>query len=177
MAPKKHAKKNDKKKPKQHSRGKEARRAFEHLSRVEVLSRQLETEDEDLQPLLSWAQEAYRAGDYKTAAELLRAAEHLSFAALAGDQVVELPEAFLVEVHRELDRLQEQMEERTVKNAADRCTEKLRVRVWRGVAAAIRKEQWHRALELARGAEALTHGGPAQPKALVAGHKQRQLTA
>lgn len=176
MAPKKHAKKPEKDKQ-SHKSGKDARRAFEHLSRVEAIARHMEPEDGEIRLLLTWAEAAYGSGAYKSAAELLRATEHFIFGSLTGEQAVQLPENLAVEVQRELQRLREHIEERTAKLEGKDEIARVAARALRNVSAAEKRKQWHRALELARGAEALTHVEGFKQKSLNHGRKQRQLTA
>ena len=83
-AGKKAAKKAPKKGPKHHDHhhGKDLRRAYEHLGRVEILRGSLKAADE-IHLLATEAQVRLKAGQTKDGADLLRAAEHLAFAQLA----------------------------------------------------------------------------------------------
>src|SRR5579875_3019709 len=64
--------------------GKDLRRAFEHTSRVEILQRLLPPGSTDsIATLIACACRELDAGKNDEAADLLRAAEHLSFAALS----------------------------------------------------------------------------------------------
>jgi len=86
MPPKKAAKKAVKHHDLKHQEAKDLRRAYEHLGRVEILQRALQqTHVEHVSTLAALAEQELQSGHIKDAADLLRAAEHLSFAALAGD--------------------------------------------------------------------------------------------
>src|SRR5579875_1902510 len=64
--------------------GRDLRRAFEHTSRVEILQRLLPPGSTDpIATLIACACRELDAGKNADAADLLRASEHLSFAALA----------------------------------------------------------------------------------------------
>lgn len=80
-AAKKHPKKQPKKHAGKHEKGKHLRRAYEHLGRVEALQAIPAVQaDASIALLLQEAQRAIRNGDSHSAADLLRAAEHLGFA-------------------------------------------------------------------------------------------------
>src|ERR1700761_3304891 len=88
MAPKKAAKKAAKKSAKKavgghdHRAANDARRTFEHLGQVQALATLASDEQETIRLLTSTADAAFQAESYREAADILRAAEHLSFAAI-----------------------------------------------------------------------------------------------
>jgi hypothetical protein len=82
-AAKKSAKKVAKKAPHRHSHH-DLRRAYEHLGRIEILEAALAGPSfRDVTTLTAMAQQKLAAAESRDSADLLRAAEHLAFAALA----------------------------------------------------------------------------------------------
>ena len=163
MAPKKAAKQAPKKAAKKapaKKAGNDVRRAYEHLGRVGVLSGQLTEEDgRDLRVLVTHAENALGDGDDKSAADLLRAAEHLAFGTLAtGAEPDESSTAALLDsVHEELGRLRERAQENGEAAEAARPVGAIYKRMVKTGAAAVKAKRYRAALELYRGAEALTH--------------------
>jgi hypothetical protein len=81
-AAKKSAKHHDPK----HDSARDLRRAHEHLDRVHILQSVLQPKQaDDVKSLVTLAEQKLENGHRKDAANLLRAAEHFSFAALAYD--------------------------------------------------------------------------------------------
>lgn len=161
MPPKKAAKKSVKHHdPKRHE-AKDLRRAYEHLGRVEILQLALrQTHVKHVTTLAALAEQELQSGHIKDAADLLRAAEHLSFAALAGDN------AKVAEVSKDLENaIAEEFEHLTLK--AEEHWEHDEER--HGVVAALYESSlksskkalqqgtYRQALELMRAAEALAH--------------------
>ncbi len=69
-----------------HHEAKDLRRAYEHLGRVEILQHSLgATSAKEIHTLVTLAEKELGKGHRKDAADLLRAAEHFSFAALAAE--------------------------------------------------------------------------------------------
>ena len=86
MPPKKAAKKSAKHHDPKHDSAKDLRRAYEHLGRVDILQRVLQPKHaHDVKSLVTLAERELENGHRKDGANLLRAAEHFSFAALAHD--------------------------------------------------------------------------------------------
>jgi hypothetical protein len=66
----------------QHHERRDLRRAYEHLGRVEILKQNGQAELNDVVSLVALAEKELVQGHRKDAADLLRAAEHFSFAAI-----------------------------------------------------------------------------------------------
>lgn len=140
--------------------GHDLRRAYEHLHRVKILHGGVGEEALGYIDTMSrLAQGALASGEDKTAAELLRGAEHLAFGSLATKEGDASAAASLVgAAHREYDQL-------TERAAAHWAEREGTVRGVAGIYKYMRAEAkaamdagaLHRALEFARGAEALTH--------------------
>jgi hypothetical protein len=158
---KKAAKKVPHKAAKKTAPGHDLRRAYEHLNRVRILHGALAQEPlAQLETLTKLAQNALTAGDNKAAADLLRAGEHLAFGVLAsaeGDPSVTAPltEAAHVEFDRLLEKADAHWNER--EGAAPRGTGSVYKFLVSEAKAARKAGALHRALEFARGAEALAH--------------------
>lgn len=147
--------------------GKDTRRAYEHLGRVQVLVERLgPAESDSVQVLVKHAEVALRDGDSKSGADLLRAAEHLGFGTLAMQQPADetSSEMLLTAVREEFDHLREKAQEAGEAAEASRAVAAIYKRMVKGAAAAMRSRQFRAALEMARGAEALTHIATGTPK-------------
>lgn len=163
-AAKKVAKKAGKKAAK--SPGHEQRRTYEHLHRLQILAHSLpESTLAQVETLSQYAQAAYRVRQGRAAADLLRAAEHLAFGALApatGESrpAEELMQALANEYEHLSDRATAGWETSsdTAARALKAIFRYLRTEAktaWKGGA-------YHRALEFARGADALAHADAGQ---------------
>ena len=157
-AAKKVAKKASKKAAHHHT-GHDLRRAYEHLGRIEVLDRALDLgPSRDIKSLAELAQQELAAGNGKSAADLLRAAEHLSFAGLAGKDSArispDLKAAIAAEFSHLNDRAARHWSESTSRHAP---VSALYPSLLKQAQAAFAAEQYRPALELARAAEALAH--------------------
>ena len=145
---KKHATRHDSK-----PAGKHLRRAYEHLGRVEAL--QTLTQSDNITTLVRLAQTGIDHDVARPAADLLRAAEHLSFAAVAaqskssGSLSAELEEA----VRREFRKLLENAEDHEL--AIGTTLDRLLRQAVEDARAAFESGSFRQALELARAAEAL----------------------
>jgi hypothetical protein len=154
--PAKPGKKHAKKHPKKHAdkpSGKHLRRAFEHLGRVEAL--QALTEIEAVATLVRLAQTSITRDDARPAADLLRAAEHLSFASAANTSASAAPVSPDLEqaIRREFRKLLEHAEEHDL--AKDTSLSDLLRQTLDDARTAFDKGNFRGALELARAAEAL----------------------
>ena len=181
MPPIKVAKKAAKKAPGHdpHKMQKDARRAYEHLGRVQALLRLQDAATTDrVQQLIPLAQGALLAGQAKQAADLLRAAEHLSFGALraADSPDKSISEDLATAIHEEIEHQQDKAEEH---GGAEESTAAIRT-LYRFMADAASKaltaERYRAALEFARGAEALTHLDDLAPAALPSGGATKRLS-
>ncbi len=185
MPPAKAAKKTAKKAAKKNlghdpnKAGKDARRAYEHLGRVQaLLSLQDSATADRVQQLIPQAQGALKAGQPKEAADLLRAAEHLSFGSLrladSPDETIsrELAAVLQDEIAHQQGRAEEHGEAKSsaaviraiYRFMADSATEALATKRYRA------------ALEFARGAEALTHLNHLSALALSPGPAAKRLS-
>ena len=158
--PGKHSGKKDVEK---HENGKHLRRAYEHLGRVEALAAAgAAASIQAINTLLEAAQHQIDSGDSHAAADLLRAAEHLGFAALAGAATGSLP-AVTSElehaIHREFAKRAKKAEEH---EASKRSTVgQLARETLKNAHAALGRSSFREALELVRAAEALAEIDPA----------------
>ena len=144
--------------------GHDLRRAYEHLHRLHVLAHSLSGEElSQVQTLSRFAGVAVLAEKPKTAADLLRAAEHFAFASLLGEADSAAPSAALVQT------LQEEYEHLRGRAASDweaqdpppaRAIRALYRDARSGAKAALKTGDFHRAMELVRAADALAHAAP-----------------
>jgi len=168
MATKKAAKKSAKKAAKKaakksakHHGGSELRRAYEHLGRLEVLQGGLPGPViTEINALTAMARGSLQQGDTRSAADLLRACEHLGFGALAsGNKETQIGDDLRDAIDGEYEHL--------IECAVDHWDEQeeeptgglmeIYERTFQAAEAAYGKGAFRRALELARGAEALSH--------------------
>jgi len=164
MALKKAAKKSVKKSAKKsakHHAGHDLRRAYEHLGRLEVLQGGLPaTVVTDINALTQMARTSLHAGDTKSAADLLRGSEHLAFAALAGTSREtqigqDLQDAIDIEYEHLIERAAEHWDEQDQEPAAGLAS--IYEKTFAAAEAAYNRGAFRRALEFARGTEALSH--------------------
>ena len=123
------------------------------------------------------ADTAYRAQQYKQSADLLRTAEHLSFASLhmaAKEAVVaELKQV----IQEEFDQLIERSGKRPSRHEIPQVLVALLNRMKSDGESAMRRGSYRCALELARGAEALAHVHGLSGDTLSAPTAQKRLRA
>ena len=176
--PKKAAKKIAAKHAHHDDAGKDMRRAYEHLGRVEILHSLLEKAvKKDVADLTMLAEQELALGHMKDAADLLRAAEHLSFGALNSSEAEKNVDAKLVdaitrEFGHKLDKAEEHWSDEhdhhakleAIYSTTAQCAQK-----------AFDSGAYRQALELARGAEALAHVKVHEAKQL--GAEQHKLNA
>lgn len=165
---------------KQHER-KDLRRAYEHLGRVEALQSSVTGEfSKNVHTLVALAEKELGSGHRKDAAELLRAAEHLSFAALASKGArssskvsAELKE----EVIEEVEHLSHRADERWGDDDSqhDRSVAEMFRQSLEAAGQALEAGSLREALELSRGAEALAHIKKHGPDQLGSGAEDRRL--
>jgi hypothetical protein len=179
-AAKKAAKKSPKHHDKKHEGGKDLRRAYEHMGRLAALESTLpQTAKASIHTLTGLAQHSLTARDHKSAADLLRAGEHLAFGSVAStakaSKLSEELEAILI---AEYEHLTDKADEHWEKHE-DRRSLAIGVlydMMLEAASVAYKKGAYRRALEFARGAEALAHvrgeealieledGGKAKPR-------------
>jgi hypothetical protein len=160
--PKKAAKKAPKKGVKHHhgKHGKDLRRAFEHLGRVEVLQRALKSPSKFVDALATMAQQQLKKGEHKDAADLLRGAEHLLFASLVGEHSQgaplssDLQEAIVEQFHDLARKAEEHWADAEARPAMLSTIYKSSRK---SADEAYANRAFHKALEFMRGAEALAH--------------------
>lgn len=159
-AAKKHAKKAAKKHA-GHAPGRDLRRAFEHISRVRILHLGMQAAAlAQVDTLARLAQGALLSDDPRSAADLLRAAEHIAFGSLAPLNAIDAPSRELTEAAREeyeglLERGKDHMNHREKPLSPE--LRGIHKAMLANAAEAYKAGALHRALEFARGAEALTH--------------------
>jgi hypothetical protein len=162
-----------------HHQANDLRRAYEHMGRVAVLRQAARSSGTDaVAELTVLSQQAIKDGHSKDAADLLRASEHLSFAALAGEVSgivrvsAELKDSITEqfdELMRRADEHWEEEEEHSsnltgiYQSARNSATKALKIRAY------------HQALEFARAAEALAHVKQHGALKLESGRKILQL--
>jgi hypothetical protein len=139
--------------------GKDTLRAYEHLGRVQALASVAGADGETAKTLASYAEQALRAGEAKDAAELLRAAEHHLFGTLAKTQAADesLSPSLLQAVRDEFDHQTHKAAEHGACADAPRPVLSIYKSMQKDAAAALKAKRYRAALELSRGAEALTH--------------------
>ena len=165
MLAKKAAKKSAKKSPKHHPKrqdaSKDLRRAYEHLGRLKALEGHLPGAFlTQIGILTGIAEVALRDGDAKSAADLLRAGEHLAFGSLASSaREIRLSDDLRTVIHREVEHLLEKAEEHFERHEGDRPEEidALYRYMVDTAQLALEKGAYRRSLEFARGSEALAH--------------------
>jgi hypothetical protein len=187
--PKKAAKKTAKKAAKKtaghhhdgHRESNDLRRAFEHMGRLEVLRTSLTPfAAEAVAELTRLAQEAILGNHNRDAADVLRAAEHLSFAVLAGDgsDVGPISAELRTSITEQFDELMRRAEEHWADNAEPHA--KLLASIFqstrKSAAKAFKANAYHQALEFARAAEALAHVKQDGRRKLARGQSSMQLT-
>jgi hypothetical protein len=159
--------------------GKDLRRAYEHLGRVETLRLVggSSAGHQFVNDLVQYAERALRDGvPSKDAAEALRAAEHASFAVLMeqGERQTHVADPRLAEaIQSELRKLKEKIDER---REEEKPLHHLQQAFLDAAEQAYRLQHYRQALEWARGAEALSHvhEGPKKPKALKAPDEKKR---
>ena len=179
-AAKKVAKKAAKKVPAKHAgrAAKDVRRAYEHMGRVQLLVTLLEPEQgKPVQTLGKHAEQSMQAGDVKSSADLLRAAEHYAFGTIALDAAPDesLSETTLTAVREEYEHLRARAAEHGEISEAPRSVAAIAKRMSKGAAAAMKSKLYRAALELARGAEALAHVKASDERNLGAGSAAKRL--
>ena len=181
--PKKAAKKAAKKSAAHHHdkdhHANDLRRAYEHMGRVAVLQRSSESFETDaVAELTALAQRAIKDRHSKDAADLLRASEHLSFAALAdgASGIVRVSAELKDSIREQFDELTRRAEERLEEEEEHSSTLTAIYRSARNSATrALKARAYHQALEFARAAEALAHVKQPGSLKLESGRKNLQL--
>lgn len=160
-APKKAAKKGANHHEEKRHAGKDLRRAYEHLGRVQALESSVPaTVATQLGTLTALAQKSLQVGEQKSAADLLRSAEHLAFGALASTtKATRLGDALEEAINAEYEHLMDKAAEHWERHDEDRPAgvEELYDTMLEAASAAYGSSAYRRALEFARGAEALAH--------------------
>jgi hypothetical protein len=178
MAPKKAAKKAAKKtagiQP-AHKAANDARRTFEHLGRVQVLSRVAHEEQEDLKMLTATALSTFRGQQYKESADLLRAAEHLSFAKLHVGSVDPVAADLQQVIHEELHHLLARAQEHAGTDELPGEIQQIYLRSLSAAQSSLESGSLRAALEFARGAEALAHVHHLRDSSLTSPAPSKQL--
>lgn len=139
------------------------RRAYEHLGRIEILEGALAGSPfVDVAALSGLAQQQLEAAEYRNAANLLRAAEHMCFAALAPSHAsdspsdVDLERALTMEFENLMRRSEEHWQQHE-EPSHRRIIEDLFARALDQARRAFDRGAFRPALEFARAADALSH--------------------
>jgi hypothetical protein len=184
-AAKKVAKKAAKKTPghphDKHHQADDLRRAYEHMGRLEALRGSLGSSTvESIAALTRLAQRAIDAEQNRDAAELLRASEHLSFAALAsgpgsgrGGRISTELQQSIAEQFEDLTRRADQHWSGGGKSAS--ILVQLYKSARENASQAFDTGAYHQALEFARAAAALAHVSPDAPHRLTNGQTHLRL--
>ena len=157
-AAKKAAKKAPKHHDKKHHAGKDTRRAYEHLGRVMSLQSVIpKAAVGQIQALTEMARLRLNAEDSKSAAELLRACEHLGFGALAGTTKESVADDLLAAIREQFEKSLEKAAERWDEHDREPSAEITGIYETTIAAAGVAydKGAYRRALELARAAESI----------------------
>lgn len=158
--PKKAAKKVAAKHAHHDDAGKDMRRAYEHLGRVGVLHSLLEKgSTKDIADLTVLAEQELASGNMKDAADLLRAAEHLSFGALNSSKAEKNVDPKLVDaITKEFGHKRDKAEEHwSDEDEHHGKVEEIYSKISARAQKAFDGGAYRQALEFARGAEALAH--------------------
>lgn len=159
---------------------KDLRRLWEHTGRVEILRHALtKNAAEVVTSLIAMASAELESGRSREAADLLRASEHLSFAALAGG--VKEDRAISVDLRVEIGEQFEELNNRADDHWDEDRRSGLLSTIYRNAredaVQAFRAGAWHQAIELARAAEALAHVREPDMHRLTEGKKSLRLKA
>jgi len=183
MPPKKAAKKSAKHQDDKHHHAKDLRRAYEHLGRVEILRHVLSGHGDDIAMLVDLAQRQIASGGVKNAADMLRAAEHLGFAAIL-NRAPGKTEVFgdlMTAVDEEFERLEAKARDHWEAASPDPAMSRIFEDSLKMAVIARDHGAYRQALELVRAAEALAHvkNGKQKPgpKRVAASSNVRELAA
>lgn len=138
-----------------HDDGKDLRRAHEHQSRVEALRSAVGKHTTDIDTLTKLGEQELSDSHYKDAADLFRAAEHLSFGFLVSSKPAAHPDEKLAkssqaEFESKLDKADEHWED-------NEALAGIYKKVLADAKQAFEEGAHFKALELVRAAEALAH--------------------
>lgn len=138
---------------------KDRRRAHEHLGRVEILQKLVEKPAaEEIAVLTELAHQEIEAGHIKEAADLLRAAEHLSFGSIHAPKAEKADPELEKEITSEFEHKLEKADEHwSEKEEHLEGLEEIYLRARDRAQETFDAGSYRQALELARAAEALGH--------------------
>lgn len=138
---------------------KDERRAHEHMARVEGLHKHVEKPAEkDIAKLTEIARNELKAGHMKHAADLLRAAEHLSFGSLHGPKAKDVHPKLAEEFEHEFQSKMEKAEDHwSDEDKHPEGLEEIYASVKERAQKSLDEGTYPAALELARAVEALSH--------------------
>ena len=180
MPSKKAAKKSAKHHDHKHDSAKDLRRAYEHLGRLEILQRTPQAiQAGDVKSLITLAKQELENGHRKDAADLLRAAEHFSFAARAHDtaESEEISEDLANVLSEEFAHLTMKAEEHWEhEDERHEPVIALYESALKHSQKAFQRQSYRQAMELVRGAEALAHVKKHRPKELQDGAETLMLS-
>ena len=145
----------------EHKHGKDVLRAYEHLGRIHALEPILPaTVVSQIRTLGDLAQASLSSADAKSAADLLRASEHIAFGSLAAtSNAKRLSDDLEGAANAEYEQLTDKADEHWQRHADERPAgiEVIYDGMLEAASVAFNKGAYRRALEFARGAEALAH--------------------
>ncbi len=160
---------------------KDLRRAYEHMGRVEILQRSLKPAPaEEVSVLAALARQELQSGHIKEAAELLRAAEHLNFAAPASENArsSQLAKDLGSAVTDEFECLVRKAEEHW-EHGGER--QEALIAIYKNslqkASQALKRGDYYRALEFARTADALADVKQHGPHRIADGVERLKLSA
>jgi hypothetical protein len=155
------------------------RRAYEHMGRLEVLAKNLKPSAFGaVSSLTVLAQSEMAEGHNESAAELMRASEHLSFASLAGDGQAGglIPTELKRSITEHFDELLRKADHHWEDHAAESSILTLLYKSSRRSAVkAFEESAYYQALEFARAAEALSHVREGAKRKLESHDRKPQL--
>lgn len=161
-----------------HKRIQDTRRAYEHLGRVQILYSLLPSEQSGpAQVLLGFAEGTLRANAVQDAADLLRAAEHYCFALLAPKAHKHEPLSPVLKegIRLEYKHLRERAAFHSESNVMPQPISEIYGEMVQTAERALRSGAYRTALEMARGAEALSHVDTELPFAALPERKGKHL--
>jgi hypothetical protein len=181
-AAKKSAKKAAKKAPgkhHEHHTGKDLRRAYEHLGRLEALESLLPSAVlAQIATLTEVSRHTLQAGDARSSAELLRACEHIAFGALAANSGESVNEELSDAIGKHFEKLREDAIDTWDEHGEDSTPNIRDAFEWAFSMAdtAHQKRNFRRAMEMIRAANALAQvRGDAMPELLSTEKTKKRL--
>jgi hypothetical protein len=163
----------------EHHSGKDLRRAYEHLGRLEALESSLPSAVlAQIATLTEFSRHTLQAGDSRSSAELLRACEHIAFGALATSGREAVNEELSDAISRHYEKLREDAIDAWDEHGEDSSSSIRDAFEWAFsmADAAYRKGNFRRGLEMIRAADALAQvRGDMTPELQSSGKTSKRL--